>query len=118
EAPPLDGRLVTALPDRLTVGRGTALFLEGRCSHPAGHVSGLRVLVDGEEHPVIAHDMPRPGATGPGDRWWAIVPFGPRSAPGRVTLSLRAHVGGDRMVTDLGTLQLEPGEAPPSVIAG
>jgi glycosyltransferase involved in cell wall biosynthesis len=118
EVPPLDGRLVTELPDRLSIGMGTALFLEGRCSHPGGPVAALRVLVDGDEHPVIAHDMPRPGAAGPGDRWWAIIRFGRRSGPATVTISLRARVGGDDAVCELGTLQLDPGESPASEAAG
>src|SRR5205814_4874565 len=68
----LEASLSRSLPATLAVGRGTALFVEGRCSSAAG-VSSLQVTVDGHRHPVMGHGVA--GPAGSRDRWWAIVPF-------------------------------------------
>jgi glycosyltransferase involved in cell wall biosynthesis len=47
------------LPTRLPVGRGTALFVCGRCFCPTEPIRSLEFMVDGEVQPVMAHGMPR-----------------------------------------------------------
>src|SRR5207245_517442 len=67
-----EATLLSPLPPRLAVGRGTALFIEGLCSAPAA-VRALEVQIEDETHPVMAHGIRAAG--GSHDRWWAIVPF-------------------------------------------
>jgi glycosyltransferase involved in cell wall biosynthesis len=47
------------LPTRLPVGRGTALFVCGRCFCQEKPIRLLEFLVDGEAQQVMAHGMPR-----------------------------------------------------------
>ena len=101
---------VNPLPERLAVGGGTALFLDGLCSHPSGPVSDLRVSVDGVDHPVLAAGMPPPGAFEGDGYWWAIVPFEAISRGALVRLRLRARTSkGEEAEGDLGVVELTPG---------
>ena len=104
--------VVTAIhpiPERLAVGRGTAIFVDGRCSHADGPLEDLRVSADGADHPVLASGMSPPGAREGSDYWWAIVAFGAVSRPRLAELRLRARTArGREVVADLGTVELLP----------
>ena len=109
-AKPLEIRSIKALPDRLAVGRGTALFLDGRCSHPDAPIADLSVLVNGVEHPALGVGMPPPpDLLADDDYWWSIVPFAPVAEARPVELCLRAGLaGGGVAFARLGTIQLRP----------
>jgi hypothetical protein len=64
---------VSPLPERLAVGKGTAIFLDGVCSHPDGPLSEMRLSVDGVDRPLLATGMPAPGAIHGDGYWWAIL---------------------------------------------
>lgn len=91
------------------MGGGTALFLDGRCSHPDAPIAELSVVVDGREHAALGTGMPAPGVNADDDYWWSIVPFAPVAAPRRAELLLRARLadGGEAMA-ELGTIELRP----------
>jgi hypothetical protein len=100
---------VTPLPERLAVGKGTAIFVDGLCAHPGCRISGLRVSVDGVDHPVMASGMPPPGAFEGSDYWWAVVPFEAIERPRLARLRLRARAGREgEAVGDLGVVELHP----------
>jgi glycosyltransferase involved in cell wall biosynthesis len=101
---------VTPLPERVAVGRGTALFVDGRCSAPGARVESLSVRIEDRVLPVIASGMPMPGSTSAsGPYWWAIVHFEPIEEPQTVTLQLDAMLaGGERANAGIGTLELVP----------
>jgi glycosyltransferase involved in cell wall biosynthesis len=107
----LDAGLDEPLPDRLAVGRGTALFVKGRCRSRTGRrVAALTLVVDGDEHPVMAHDLSGARTASAGDMWWGIVPFAAVDQPGTATLALHAAFdGGGHARAELGALRLEPG---------
>jgi Glycosyl transferase family 2 len=48
-----------ALPSRVAVGSGTALFVCGWCFTPRGNVRSLELVVDGRPQPMMAQAMPR-----------------------------------------------------------
>ena len=52
---------VECLPDEVRVGKGTAVFVSGSCTHEEP-VRVLRLIADGCEHSAMAHDMPSAGA--------------------------------------------------------
>jgi glycosyltransferase involved in cell wall biosynthesis len=120
------------LPDAVSVGRGTALFVCGWCFSPNAAIRSLALVVDGETQPVMAHGMPRrdvfgafhpeldPFTTGgvasdprsPGDPhlrsfrsgFWGLA----RLTPGEREreLLLRAHLeDGDEAVAELGRVK-------------
>ena len=66
---------VSALPERLAVGRGTALFVDGACSHPSRSIRRLSVFAGEQEHPALGWEMPPPGSLSGGEYWWAILPI-------------------------------------------
>ena len=100
---------VSAIPERLAVGGGTALFLDGLCSHSDGPVSALWVTVDGVEHPVMATGMPPPGAYEGTDYWWAVVPIAAVERPQLTRLRLRARTArGAEAFGELGVIELAP----------
>jgi glycosyltransferase involved in cell wall biosynthesis len=55
----LDLRLDIPLPDQISIGAGSALFVCGTCFHRAARIHELVFFVDGEEQPAAAHSMPR-----------------------------------------------------------
>ena len=55
----LDVRLDAPLPESLTAGRGTVLFVAGTCFAPGAAIASLSLLVDGSEQPLMAWGMPR-----------------------------------------------------------
>src|SRR5215218_10323978 len=106
----LEAALEATPPRPIGVGRGTVLYLEGRCRHPERKIRDLRVVVGNSEHPVRAHGMSLPGLVAPGDFWWATVPIPPVDQPTRADLALRARLGpGTVAEVELGRLELEPG---------
>ena len=93
----LDARLISALPTRIGVGKGTALFVDGTCGTDAGRIRRLAVVANGARHPVIAHGMPRPDSGGrAGDYWWALVTVPPDDSAGTLVLGLQATIAGGR----------------------
>jgi glycosyltransferase involved in cell wall biosynthesis len=106
----LTASLTTELPDRLAVGAGNVLFLEGRASHPSQAIERLEVLVAGRAHPVSAHGMPEPKRLAAGEVWWATVPLEALSEPAEVPLALRARLAnGAEARAELASLRLTPG---------
>ena len=108
------------LPERLAVGRGSALFIDGCCSHADEPIVDLRVLVDDRSHPVMGMGQPQPGRLSGSDYWWAIVPLEPVARAHVARLRLRVSLaGGDDTAAELGTVELrpevEPGDDPPAV---
>jgi glycosyltransferase involved in cell wall biosynthesis len=114
----LDVRLDAPLPESLTVGRGTALFVAGTCFAPSEAVGSLALLVDGAEQPLMAFGMPRLDvleASGEpaGHRagFWGMARIGPRS-PGTLEVGLRARLrDGDERSAELARIAVA--EAPP-----
>jgi glycosyltransferase involved in cell wall biosynthesis len=107
----LDAALDAPLPDPLAVGRGTALFLRGRCTPRDGRgVARLSIALDDHEHPVMAHGISGRRMAREGDMWWGIVPFAAVTGPRTVRLALHAELDdGTPARADLGTLRLHPG---------
>ncbi len=100
---------IRPIPARIPVGGGTAIFLDGLCSHPAGPLEDLRVSVDGIDHPVLAAGMPPPEGFKGSDYWWAIVPFEAVSRPRLAQLRLRARTArGEEALGELGIVELHP----------
>ena len=52
-------QLDAPLPADVAVGAGTAVFVAGTCFSARAPIRELRLTVDGEEQPVLAHSMPR-----------------------------------------------------------
>jgi glycosyltransferase involved in cell wall biosynthesis len=87
----LEARLDRPLPRVLRVGRPTALFCFGRCSHSERSVSDVTIVADGVRHRPAAQRMPRPDV--PECRrsgFWGTVPVAARDAPGEVELAIEA----------------------------
>lgn len=108
----MDGNLrvstIHPVPERVAVGGGTAIFLEGLCSHPDGPLEDVRASVDGIDQPVLAAGMPPPQGFKGGEHWWAIVPFEAVS-PRPAQLRLRARTArGEEAVGNLGVVELHP----------
>ncbi len=100
---------IRPIPERIPVGGGTAIFLDGLCSHPDGPLEDLRVSVDGIDHPVLAAGMPPPEGLKGSDYWWAIVPFEAVSQPRLAQLRLRARTArGEEALGELGIVELHP----------
>ncbi len=99
---------VTALPERLVVGGGTALFVDGRCSQPA-RIEKLTVAFDGVERPAMGWGMPMPGHVEGEGYWWTIVTVEALAAPRLAWVELRAALrGGGEAVGRLGAVELRP----------
>ena len=102
-------RLDAPLPETLAVGRGTAVFVCGTCS---GAGAPLRLVVDGEEQPLMAQGMPRLDLFRAGGSYragfWGMARIGPRPAGATVMLGLRS-AGAE---AELGRIAIEHGERP------
>jgi GT2 family glycosyltransferase len=56
----LEVNLDAALPPRIAVGRGTALFIHGTCFDPEREIRSLSLCIDGDDcEALAAHGMPR-----------------------------------------------------------
>ncbi len=120
-APDLDVRLDAPLPQSVTVGRGTALFVCGTAFSRSAPVDSLSFVVDGEAQPVSAHGMPRldlfrtlggtdedPHEHSYRSGFWGMVRLGPRTN-GELDLSLRARLaGGGESDAELAELAVNP----------
>ena len=108
-AKPLRVIPVSSLPEQVAVGKGTALFVDGRCSHPDMPVARLRVAVDDRTYPVTASGMPLPDAIDRDDYWWAIVPFPAVSHRRVVRISVHDLLSdGTAAAGELGAIELLP----------
>jgi glycosyltransferase involved in cell wall biosynthesis len=101
---------VTPLPERLAVGGGTALFVDGRCCLPTGaRIAALHVMADGAATAALGWGLAPPRMHG-ADYWWAILPIPAIDGPRTVELRLRARLAtGEILEGDLGPLALVPG---------
>ncbi len=87
------------LPASLPVGRGTAVFCTGHCSHPGQRLRGLEVLRDGTPHRAAAFGMPRPDLPPGHSGFWGTVPVPAADRAGAVRFELRARFSGDSVTT-------------------
>jgi ABC-type polysaccharide/polyol phosphate transport system ATPase subunit/glycosyltransferase involved in cell wall biosynthesis len=104
----LHAKLGQPLPERLPVGRGTALFLGGTCSAGTEAIETLGVVANGAEFEVLAHGMP-PLHTNDrsGNRWWGIVPVRAGTGDSTLRLGLRATLAqGSEATATLGEIEL------------
>jgi hypothetical protein len=102
----LDVRLDAPLPESLTVGAGTALFVCGTCFAPGAPIASLTLLVDGEEQSLMAQGMPRLDllrASGDPTSYragfWGFARIGPRPTDTTLHVGLRAALrdGGEQV---------------------
>jgi glycosyltransferase involved in cell wall biosynthesis len=99
---------MTPFPDSVAVGGGTALFLDGNCSHPSGPLQTLWVAIGDREVRALGWGMPRRGLS-EGDYWWAIVTIEHVDEPRDEWVSVRARLADGRdVVSRLGTIELLP----------
>lgn len=104
---------VTPLPERIAVGGGSALFLDGRCSWPDADIDEVLVAVGGVEQPVMGWGLAPPRDRGD-EYWWAIVGFDRPAGEERLEVSLRVRsAGGEVGVASLGEIIVEPDPAAP-----
>ncbi len=135
-------QLECELPQELSVGRGSALFVCGWCFSPEARIRSLELRVDGNPQSLMAHGMPRldpfrmlhpdldPYATeglerDPGSPedplmhsyrsgFWGIARIeGPRP-DGELALAVRAELeGGGEVIQELARIALVSPPAPP-----
>jgi glycosyltransferase involved in cell wall biosynthesis len=116
-----DGRLQVEgagpLPERLATGKGTALFVDGHCSHPEAPIRQLSILIDGSEQEALGWAMPTPGTTAAtGSYWWGILTVPGVERTRTTTLRLRAQLkGGGVAEGELGLIELAPRLEPPAL---
>jgi glycosyltransferase involved in cell wall biosynthesis len=118
------------LPDKLTVGAGTALFVCGWCFSREARIRTLALDVDGERQSVMAHGMPRldpynalqgssedPHGHSYRSGFWGIARIGGQRSPGeRCRLALCAELeGGDEARAELASLEIEALKQPSTV---
>jgi glycosyltransferase involved in cell wall biosynthesis len=113
-AEPLRVDPVTPLPARIAVGGGGALFVDGRCSHPAGPIGKLTVSVEIGEYTVhqraAGWEMAPPPTLGGGnDYWWAVLTLPSVDDSRRAKFELCAQLrDGTHASGRLGTAELVP----------
>jgi hypothetical protein len=118
------------LPDKLTAGRATALFIYGHCFDVRCRVTGFELLVGGRRHRPDAWRMPRldllrwlqqigedPNGHSYRSGWWCSVAIPSGEAVGRIRLA--AVVGlddGTEVTAELGELEfaVDPAQARPA----
>ena len=67
------------------------------------------MVLDGAEHPLMAHGISDRRAGGSGDMWWGILPLPAVEEPVEVPLTLHAELdAGARTDAQLATLRLVP----------
>lgn len=104
DAVPIDASLTTELPDRLAVGDGTALVLEGTCGADGRYV---KILADGRQ---TVHNGVARGRSAGTLGWWGIVPVAAVDAPREARFELACEGG----LTKLRSLRLERRATPAS----
>lgn len=111
-------RLDRALPARLQVGHGNAVFIAGACAHEAGDIESLEVRAPSAAAAWTSGPMPRhdllaaglPGAAG----FWAILAVAP-GAETALEVELRARLaGGETHTSRLAEIELVAGRQPPA----
>ncbi len=106
----LRASLSEPVPERLSVGAGTAFYLEGTCEADMLKIRSLSVSVGANERRVVARGMPSEGAWRPLATWWAVVPLAPVEKPEALPVSLRAKLSdGTFASARLGEVELSPG---------
>lgn len=86
--PAVEAEWAPRLPSAISVGRGSALWLEGGLPPEASRLRRLRLEVDGERHGLLASRMPRPETITSGDWWWATVPIEPADEDREIRVEL------------------------------
>jgi glycosyltransferase involved in cell wall biosynthesis len=111
DVPELDARLDEPLLSQIAVGAGSAVFVKGRCTPPAGRrMVRMTIALGGDEHPLMGFGISDRRLGGTGDMWWGILPLAPATEPVDVALRLRAELdGGGRAEAQLATWCLVPG---------
>jgi glycosyltransferase involved in cell wall biosynthesis len=106
----LDGSIDESFLGEVAVGAGSAVFVKGRCTPPAGRrIERLTVALGGEDHPLMGHGISDRRMGGTGDMWWGVVPLAAVSEPAELPLTLRAELdGGLRAEAPLATWRLVP----------
>src|SRR5215212_2356498 len=104
----LQAKLGQRIPERLAVGRGTALFLGGTCSAGAEAIEALSIVANGAEFEVLAHGMPALDTNDrSGNRWWGLVPIPGGTGDSTLRLGLRATLSRRSEATaELGEVEL------------
>lgn len=98
---------MTPLPERIAVGGGTAIFLDGRCSWPGLELDELVVVVGGVEYPAMGWGIAAPGSASGEDYWWAVAGFGPLERDECLQVGLRATaLGGETAGAPIGEVVL------------
>ena len=99
--------VVTPLPEQIAVGGGTALFVDGRCSHPEAEIEHLDVVFDGEPAPATGWGMPLPGRIQGDGYWWSIVSIPAIAEPRVAWVELHARLASGRTASGrLGAVRL------------
>ena len=119
-SPTLEYGLDFPLPESLKVGAGSALFVCGWCFAPGGTLDELRLVVDGEEQPLMASGMPRHDvwdALGDGASYrsgfWGVARVHAGPAGREAELALRARLpGGADETVPLASIARAEGERP------
>jgi glycosyltransferase involved in cell wall biosynthesis len=103
----LHASLSQPLPERLSVGKGNALFLAGTCHADTEPIDELSIVANGAEFPVIAHGMP-PLHTSDrsGNRWWGILPIPAGTGEPGLRVGLRAKLADGEAAAALGEIEL------------
>jgi glycosyltransferase involved in cell wall biosynthesis len=97
--------LIEPPPSRLSVGRGSAIFLHGRLEDVSGGFRSLRLEGGGGRPPVDVRI-----ADG---EWWATLALPPIAAPEALTFNLQARLQrGGEATAGIGTVELAPEPAP------
>jgi hypothetical protein len=110
-----------ALPDHADVGRGSVLYLTGRCYHPIRSLRALWASLDGAEHRVWNHSATRADVPSPDPAvddatpnslvsgFWAALPVPADPGPRRVRLRFRAELDdGELREIEVGSLEIRP----------
>nr|MBA2522018.1 hypothetical protein [Solirubrobacterales bacterium] len=101
-------RLASPPPERIAVGAGTALVLEGTLESNGFGLEGVRIRLGEIEREVDAFGVDS-GRTDAG-LWWTVLPI-PAGTAGSRLLELIARGGGEEVIMPLGEIELLP-EAP------
>src|SRR5207253_5762742 len=97
--------LDTAIPARMAINRGATLYIAGWCFHESRPIRHVCFVVDGEEQPVMASNMPRRGIVAHSSSskrtkswrggFWGHALLRTRDAAHVTDVSLRVRAGSD-----------------------